>query len=262
MSDVESELVRRRAARQEVVLATVVRVDREPPSRPGEKILLDRSGALAGTLGCSEFDAAAKADSATFLDSGRPGIRTYSHELGTIEVYLEPYPVNPTLLVLGDTPVARELLELAARVGFNATADLDQVGPGAFAVHTDHDDPDLAGRAREGDPRRSPLRRRDGQPPAHRPPPRRAPPPRSAPKPPSRRSRARSASTSAPAPRLRSRSRSWPGCWRCGPAPPAAGRARAANRGGCSSGTAAANLPSRWPIPPPAANPPTCRRRR
>jgi xanthine dehydrogenase accessory factor len=144
VSDVESELVRRRAARQEVVLATVVRVDGKPPSRPGEKILLDRSGAVAGTLGCSEFDAAAKADSATFLDSGRPGIRTYSHELGTIEVYLEPYPVNPTLLVLGDTPVARELLELAGRVGFNATADLDQVGPGAFAVHTDHDDPDLA----------------------------------------------------------------------------------------------------------------------
>ena len=74
MSDVESELVRRRAARQEVVLATVVRVDREPPSRPGEKILLDRQGALAGTLGCSEFDAAAKADAAAFLDSGRPGM--------------------------------------------------------------------------------------------------------------------------------------------------------------------------------------------
>jgi xanthine dehydrogenase accessory factor len=143
MSDVESELVRRLAARQEVVLATVVRVDREPPSRPGEKILLGRGGALAGTLGCSEFDAAARADAATFLDSGRPGMRTYQHDLGTIEVYLEPYPVAPTLLVLGDTPVARELLDLAARVGFHATAEVGEAGPGAFAVHTDHDDPGL-----------------------------------------------------------------------------------------------------------------------
>jgi len=143
MSDVESELVRRRAARQEVLLATVVRVDREPPSRPGEKILFDRGGAIAGTLGCSEFDAAAKADAAAFLDSGRPGMRTYQHDLGTIEVYLEPYPVSPTLLVLGDTPVARELLDLAARVGFHPTAALADAGPGAFAVHTDHDDPSL-----------------------------------------------------------------------------------------------------------------------
>jgi xanthine dehydrogenase accessory factor len=144
VSDVESELVRRRDARQEVVLATVVRVDREPPSRPGEKILLDRQGgAVAGTLGCSEFDAAAKADAASFLDSGRPGMRTYQHDLGTIEVYLEPYPVAPTLIVLGDTPVARELLELASRVGFHATTAVAEAGPGAYAVHTDHDDPGL-----------------------------------------------------------------------------------------------------------------------
>jgi xanthine dehydrogenase accessory factor len=143
MSDVESELVRRRGLRQEVVLATVVRIDGRPPSRPGEKILLDRSGALAGTLGCSEFDTAARSDAAAILDGGVPGVRTYRHDLGTIEVYLEPYPAPPTLLVLGDTPVARELLELAGRVGFHPTAAIDEVGPGAFAVHTDHDDPGL-----------------------------------------------------------------------------------------------------------------------
>jgi xanthine dehydrogenase accessory factor len=143
MSDVESELVRRRDLRQEVVLATVVRIDGRPPSRPGEKILLDRSGALAGTLGCSEFDTAARADAGAFLDAGAPGVRTYRHDLGTIEVYLEPYPAPPTLVVLGDTPVARELLALAGRVGFRATDSLDRLGAGAFAVHTDHDDPGL-----------------------------------------------------------------------------------------------------------------------
>jgi xanthine dehydrogenase accessory factor len=143
VSDVESELVRRRDLRQEVVVATVVRVDGQPPSRPGEKLLLDRDGALAGTLGCSEFDTAARADAAVFLDGGNPGLRTYRHDLGAIEVYLEPYPVAPTLLVLGDTPVGRELLALAGRVGFNPTADPEAAGPGAFAVATDHDDPGL-----------------------------------------------------------------------------------------------------------------------
>jgi xanthine dehydrogenase accessory factor len=144
VTDVESELVRRRDAGQEVVLATVVRTDGEPPSRPGEKILLDRSGALAGTLGCSEFDAAAKADAAGFLDSGRPGLRTYTHDLGSIEVYLEPYLVAPLLIILGMTPVAKELAELGPRFGFKVTPSADAAAAGAFAVHTDHDDARLA----------------------------------------------------------------------------------------------------------------------
>lgn len=146
MSDVESALVERRRRGLESVLATVVRIDGEPPSRPGEKILLDRSGAVAGTLGCSEFDAAARADAAGFLDGGGPGLRTYRHELGTIEVYLEPYPAEPVLVVLGDTPVGRELLELAGRVGFRAVTDPGEAGPGCYAVATDHDDPELADR--------------------------------------------------------------------------------------------------------------------
>ena len=143
MSDVESELVDRRRRGLESVLATVVKVDGEPPSRPGEKILLDRSGAVAGTLGCSEFDSAARADAAAFLDDGRPGLRTYRHDLGAIEVYLEPYRAAPVLVVLGETPVGRELRELAARAGFHADADLDAAGPGCYAVATDHDDPRL-----------------------------------------------------------------------------------------------------------------------
>ena len=143
MSDAESELVRLRDEGSEVVLATVIRTDGEPPSRAGEKILLDRTGIIAGTLGCSEFDAAARSDAPTLLDSGRPGLRTYPHELGTIEVYLEPYPAAPTLVVLGDTPVARELLEIAPRLGFRTRADVESPTHGWYAVHTDHDDPGL-----------------------------------------------------------------------------------------------------------------------
>jgi len=144
LSDVESELVDRHRQGLESVLATVVRTDGRPPSRPGEKILLDRSRAIAGTLGCSEFDAAARDDAGGFLDTGSPGLRTYQHELGSIEVYLEPYPSEPVLLVLGDTPVGRELLALAARVGFRPVTDPAAAGPGSYAVATDHDDPNLA----------------------------------------------------------------------------------------------------------------------
>jgi len=143
MTSVEAELVARQQAGEAVVMGTVVRIDGRPPSQPGEKILLDRSRALAGTLGCSEFDTAARADAEAVLTSGAPAIRTYVHELGSIEVYLEPYPATPRLTVLGDTPVASELVELARRLGWRTVRRVEEAGDDALAVHTDHDDPAL-----------------------------------------------------------------------------------------------------------------------
>src|SRR5258708_19959683 len=52
----EEDLAARLASGEEVVLATVIRLDGEPPSRTGAKLLMSRSATLAGTLGSSEFD--------------------------------------------------------------------------------------------------------------------------------------------------------------------------------------------------------------
>ena len=147
MTDVESELVRRRDAGEAIVLATVVSVGGKPPSRPGEKVLVDASGqALAGTLGCSEFDSAARRDGPAILASGEPALRTYTHDLGTIDVYLEPYAARPLLVVLGATPVAQAILAWAAELGFATStkaADDALIGREIYAVHTDHDAPGL-----------------------------------------------------------------------------------------------------------------------
>src|ERR1700686_2640492 len=62
MPSLEEDLAARVARGEEVVLATVIKVDGEPPSRPGAKLLVSRTAALSGTLGCSEFDSAALAD--------------------------------------------------------------------------------------------------------------------------------------------------------------------------------------------------------
>lgn len=145
MPEVEAELAARLQRGEEVVLATVIRLDGAPPSRTGAKLLISREGALAGTLGCSEFDSAARADSPGLLDAGAPGLRTYSHDLGSIEVYLEPYQRPPWLLVGGATPVARQLAAWAPELGFRVAGGLDEVPDGAelLAVFTDHDDPGL-----------------------------------------------------------------------------------------------------------------------
>jgi len=145
MSEVESELARRIGLGEEVVLTTVVRVDGDPPSRSGAKALFNRDRHLAGTLGCSEFDAQARKDAASLLTGGAPGLRTYRHELGTIDVYVEPYLPRPLLVVLADTPVAAALRRWAPEVGFEVVSSPPSQRPATdlYVVHTDHEAPDL-----------------------------------------------------------------------------------------------------------------------
>jgi xanthine dehydrogenase accessory factor len=165
MPSVEEDLAARTARGEEVVLATVIKVDGEPPSRPGAKLLVSRTAALSGTLGCSEFDGAALADAPRIAEEGKPQLRTYSHDLGSIDVYLEPYASAPMLVVFAATPVAAALLRWAPELGFRAVlvetrperlkdvswpaavqvlSELPAtLGPEVYAVHTDHDAPDL-----------------------------------------------------------------------------------------------------------------------
>jgi xanthine dehydrogenase accessory factor len=161
----EEDLAARVALGEEVILATVIKLDGEPPSHTGAKILLSRTATLAGTLGCSEFDAAALADAARIAEEATPKLKTYRHDLGSIEVYLEPYTAAPTLVVFGATPVAAALLHWAAELGFRALlvetrpdrlkgaswpaaitsldALVTELGREVYVVHTDHDAEDL-----------------------------------------------------------------------------------------------------------------------
>ena len=120
MPSVEEELARRLARGEEVVLATVIRLDGKPQSRAGAKLLMSRTATIAGTLGCSEFDSAALQDAGPIAQSGTPPLRTYHHDLGSIEAYVEPHAPVPTLVVFGATPVARAILGWAPELGFRA----------------------------------------------------------------------------------------------------------------------------------------------
>jgi molybdenum cofactor synthesis domain-containing protein len=162
--ELSDELARCLDRGEEVVVATAVRVQGSPPCVPGQKILLGREGPLAGTLGCAEFDTGAFADAPAVLSDGRPAMRTYQHELGSVEVYLEPHLRAPTLVVLGATPVAVWLLRWANDLGYDtllveprseriteehrAMANRVAASPEEVslegevdAVHTDHDAP-------------------------------------------------------------------------------------------------------------------------
>ena len=162
---VDEELAARRAAGEEAVVATAVKVEGNPPCRLGQKILLGRGGSLAGTLGCAEFDDAAIRDAPAVLQDRHPITRRYTHDLGTIEVFLEPVLRRPLLVVFSATPVALSLVRWAREVGYDpilvepraervtdehrsvarTASGLDGLAldAEAAAVHTDHDAPNV-----------------------------------------------------------------------------------------------------------------------
>ena len=147
------------------VTATTIRVEGDPPCHVGQKLVIGPRGAVSGTLGCAEFDDGAVAEVPAILEAGRPATRTYTHELGSIEVFFEPPVRQPLLLVFSATPVARHLLRWGRELGFTPylveprPGRLPAQGPGGplvgdladvtldddtAAVHTDHDAPGVA----------------------------------------------------------------------------------------------------------------------
>ena len=165
--DVLDALARHVEGGEPVVLASVVRLDGEPPAALGRRMLIGRSGPIAGTLGCADFDTPATADAGAVLASGEATLRTYTQDLGTVEVLLEPHGLGDRLVAVGATPVARWLLRWAKDLGdttvlvdphrgrvtddLRAVADevVDDLAAAPIdartnVVHTDHDAPHVA----------------------------------------------------------------------------------------------------------------------
>lgn len=157
----------RPASSARTVTAVAVKVHGSPPCRVGQRLVIGPGGPLEGTLGCAEFDSAAVADAPGVLASREPATRTYEHELGTVEVFLEPSPSPPRLVVLAASPVGLEVLVEASRLGDEtvlvegrgervtpehrraagrvvASVDEVEIDANTDAVHTDHDAPDIA----------------------------------------------------------------------------------------------------------------------
>lgn len=165
--EVTSRLAERIERGEDSILATAIRREGSPPCSLGQKMLLGPAGPLAGTLGCSDFDTAVALEAPQVLAGGQSRVRTLTHDLGTIEVYLEPYTRRPALVVLGATPVALWLLRWGRDLGYETVlvedrsgwvtddhraaatrvvAAADQVGASGEVdvVHTDHESPAVA----------------------------------------------------------------------------------------------------------------------
>ena len=118
--DVYDALARARARGERVALVTVVAVSGEAPSSPGAKLVVSSEGIVAGTLGCSEFDAAG-AELAARAMTGTVTLRTtYPEDRSqerSIELFAEVHEPEPAVLVLGSNPVGRALADLSRSIG-------------------------------------------------------------------------------------------------------------------------------------------------
>ncbi len=115
-------LAKARAQGRRVVLITVLEVSEHAPSHTGAKLVSDGEEAVAGTLGCSEFDTAGIALAAEALDAGVPLRRRLSfgghdEEERAVEVFAEVHEPEPAVLVVGATPVGRAVASLARFLG-------------------------------------------------------------------------------------------------------------------------------------------------
>jgi xanthine dehydrogenase accessory factor len=115
-------------------LATVVNVERPASARRGDHAVVTPDGALHGWVGgaCTEPTVIREA-LAAFADGEARLLRVEGgcESEGTIEVLVEPQLPAPLLVVIGDSPAARTLAELAGTIGWRVSSEL---GHGADAV--------------------------------------------------------------------------------------------------------------------------------
>jgi molybdopterin adenylyltransferase len=148
------------------VTAKAIRVHGAPPCRVGNAMTIVPGGAVHGTLGCAEFDEAAVRDAAEILVSGEPQVRTYRHEQGDVEVFLEPVSPAPMVVLVSANDVSRALARLVRPLGYLPVLveprservtpedrsavevvrgfDALELDERTRVVFTDHDAPDIA----------------------------------------------------------------------------------------------------------------------
>jgi xanthine dehydrogenase accessory factor len=130
-------------------LATVVRVEPPASTKPGDRALITPDGILAGWVGgaCSEPIVVREALRALadgeprLLRIGPPGVAEEAPGVvfcesgcaseGTVEVLVEPELPAPLLAVVGESPAAVTLAQLARAIGWRVATELEE---GAHAV--------------------------------------------------------------------------------------------------------------------------------
>ena len=108
-------------------LATVVTVERPASARRGDHAIVTEDGALTGWVGGACTEATVVRESLAALADGEARLVRVAGGCaseGAIELLIEPQLPAPLLAVIGDSPAARMLTELARTLGWRVEVEL------------------------------------------------------------------------------------------------------------------------------------------
>jgi xanthine dehydrogenase accessory factor len=141
--------------RQPFVIATVVNASKPASVRPGDAAIVLADGTIDGFVGGVCAQGSVRLYAARALESGDalllrlvPGLAegedasqegvVVSHNPclsgGALEIFLEPQPAAPRIVVAGDTPIARALAAVATAAGYDVTDSEPQPSDAALVV--------------------------------------------------------------------------------------------------------------------------------
>ncbi len=126
-------------------LATVIQVERPVSAKPGDRAVITSEGRLSGWVGGSCSEPIVVREALLALSDGRPRLVrirppeapfepsqpgvvveiTACESEGGLDVFVEPRLAKPHLVIVGSSPVARTLAELARTLGYRVSAALD-----------------------------------------------------------------------------------------------------------------------------------------
>jgi xanthine dehydrogenase accessory factor len=126
-------------------LATVIQVDRPVSAKPGDRGVITADGRLSGWVGGSCSEPIVVREALLSLSDGRPRLVrirppetpfersqpgviveiTTCESEGGLDVFVEPRLAKPHVVIVGSSPVARTLAELAHTLGYRVSAALD-----------------------------------------------------------------------------------------------------------------------------------------
>ena len=148
-----------RDARVPYVHARVVLAEAPTSAKPGAEALILPDGTIEGFVGGSCAESTVRAQGLALLDSGESLLLRITPEPepeqsgklvvhnpclsgGTLEIFMEPVLPAPTMIVVGDSPVAPALVAVAGHLGYHAVApphvDADVVADAAAVVVASH----------------------------------------------------------------------------------------------------------------------------
>jgi xanthine dehydrogenase accessory factor len=125
-----------KAGRVPFVYARVVLADQPTSAKPGDEAIVLPDGTMEGFVGGACAESTVRDQSLRLLDAGetvllritpepepdQPGRRVLHNPClsgGTVELFLEAFRPPPLVVVEGDAPIARALMELGAQLGYD-----------------------------------------------------------------------------------------------------------------------------------------------